>query len=1409
MVKGSFKGMTKNPYKFIMITLKAKNLYYMKPCIIVFFMLFAVMVRAQISPTEAGYIDAVADYGADNTGKSVTTTQLQNAIDAAIEQSKPLFIPAGIYLTNQTLVVENESDRGEQNVFITGSTADAKKRTIILLKEGTFPNAGSPGHVVLHKGWQDEKYTDTFNRMFQSIDIQIQGNNAGAIGLRWRGAEGCGVFDVSIDVTGGLYGMDMIPGSGGSMADISITGGRIGLSLTGGPTQPTPTITCLTLREQTEVGIKTSFLRGPLVLTGCKFLLNKTVPLFDLDRHRTFTQSPGGNPVLTDCVIEYDSVHARNMVIKMNQNYEPSLHFSDVYIKNAAKVLETDQVVEANSAGWRYFKEMAYNSQWDAAPQGNESIYTDGNLYGADVYQDFTDNIPAPGNIQSKHGWGETFPGFETPGAVNVKDYAYLADNGDWSPAFNAAIEAAASGSNVVFVPKGEYVIFNTIHLQQKTKLVGCGFKNSIILGRDMKNRRFGGSTSGWTDPKPMIDTPDDDNATCILADIAVAVNGPFNGESHTPEAMACYAIHWCAGNNSIIRNIDYMREMLPNTTYRAAWTLRDNLTGSGWLSLKSVASPYIIDGFLYTSDCAHAYHLSDVVESRILIETVASNKRLMTRSLPPERFNATETSFKIPNLTISKEDNAAFDISSLKITNAAWNPDDGDTVTIRGYGNEEHIKTIPLKGVSRNELQTAELNWTGITKVEITSKIPFSIDDVVIDNNTQNFEQAVGTKIAENTDFNHWCNGYGYIYLPMYMMAQPYVIISGGCKYYNHWIHGSTWLKVDQPYLLVKNNDPNDIVSFYHCHAQHSENFYKLKFENAYNVSVFGIKTENALEFIHAENSDNIRIMGLGGMTNPPKGTAHFRMENCSNFEIVSPTDQVYDFTDCLNCGLGDAMLPRTIFGQYDDIQEIRDGQLITPSKTHSPILYRRGNPHDPWGAGCTTTYGLNIENGYGSGSYCEGQSLTIRPELPDCHEFRHWTGDTMLLDDPYSATAKLIMPDSAVHISALIEELPLYTLTVINGNRSGNYCENMEVSVAAAPPAVDSIFSHWTGSGVEFLKDPENAATIIIQPAFDIEIIATYRKIPGYFTDEPITLPGSINLEGYDIGGEGVAYHDNDENKWGIFRPDERVDIAQTAGQDFYIGSMEAGEWLEYSVDCQAGTYYLQVVFASANDFGYFHLELDGQPLTDSIFVRNTGGEENFESVFLPEITLQEGEHIIRLVVDSGGFNLNYLRFCTDCAPFYTFYASGTNGTVIATPEQNEYLHGTIVELTAVPDEGYRFAGWTYGLSGDENPVMLIMDANRIVRAAFEKITAVPGMQAFNSFRVYPNPAKTVVYIKTGTDKGLLELLNAAGQVLKKISIYKPLTTISLQGISPGQYFLHLYAENRIPVYQKLIIL
>jgi PKD repeat protein len=152
------------------------------------------------------------------------------------------------------------------------------------------------------------------------------------------------------------------------------------------------------------------------------------------------------------------------------------------------------------------------------------------------------------------------------------------------------------------------------------------------------------------------------------------------------------------------------------------------------------------------------------------------------------------------------------------------------------------------------------------------------------------------------------------------------------------------------------------------------------------------------------------------------------------------------------------------------------------------------------------------------------------------------------------------------------------------------------------------------------------------------------------------PRAIPGTIQAEDFDLGGEGVAYHDTDtSNNGGQYRPTEGVDIESTTdtGGGYDVGWTLAGEWMEYTVNvASSGVYKLEVRFASQGNGGNFHIELDGVDKTGSLAITNTGGWQIWQTLVRSNVALNAGQHILRLSSDAIGAsgnigNLNYLRF------------------------------------------------------------------------------------------------------------------------------------------------------------------
>ena len=64
--------------------------------------------------------------------------------------------------------------------------------------------------------------------------------------------------------------------------------------------------------------------------------------------------------------------------------------------------------------------------------------------------------------------------------------------------------------------------------------------------------------------------------------------------------------------------------------------------------------------------------------------------------------------------------------------------------------------------------------------------------------------------------------------------------------------------------------------------------------------------------------------------------------------------------------------------------------------------------------------------------------------------------------------------------------------------------------------------------------------------------------------------------------------------------------------------------------------------------------------------------------------------------------------------------------SGTVTRAPSPNSYASNTVVALTAVPDTGYVFTGWSGGASGTANPLSVTMTTTKVITANFA--SAVP---------------------------------------------------------------------------------
>jgi hypothetical protein len=179
---------------------------------------------------------------------------------------------------------------------------------------------------------------------------------------------------------------------------------------------------------------------------------------------------------------------------------------------------------------------------------------------------------------------------------------------------------------------------------------------------------------------------------------------------------------------------------------------------------------------------------------------------------------------------------------------------------------------------------------------------------------------------------------------------------------------------------------------------------------------------------------------------------------------------------------------------------------------------------------------------------------------------------------------------------------------------------------------------------------------------------------------TSGPPSIPGRVECAYYDLGGEGVAYHDTDSLNhgsgelnlkpehhrlhanpyvWG-FRAKEGVDISYAKDfADFnhtnfvapltnqlYIGWTADGEWCSYTVNViKAGAYRIIALYANAANTIRF--SINHQPASECKLPLSTGSMHLWNKVAIGTITFPEAGIQLLTFHYNQGNNFAYFEF------------------------------------------------------------------------------------------------------------------------------------------------------------------
>lgn len=146
--------------------------------------------------------------------------------------------------------------------------------------------------------------------------------------------------------------------------------------------------------------------------------------------------------------------------------------------------------------------------------------------------------------------------------------------------------------------------------------------------------------------------------------------------------------------------------------------------------------------------------------------------------------------------------------------------------------------------------------------------------------------------------------------------------------------------------------------------------------------------------------------------------------------------------------------------------------------------------------------------------------------------------------------------------------------------------------------------------------------------------------------FLGAPAAIPGRIEAENYDLGGNNKAYYDTDKANNGESYRNDFVDV-KPFRDGYKLGWTVKDEWLEYTVNIEkSGKYTMKALVSTDNDNASFHLEVDDRPVCSSVKAINTGDWDEMD-VVKEVVELPSGEHILKLVVDESYFDIDWLEF------------------------------------------------------------------------------------------------------------------------------------------------------------------
>lgn len=213
-----------------------------------------------------------------------------------------------------------------------------------------------------------------------------------------------------------------------------------------------------------------------------------------------------------------------------------------------------------------------------------------------------------------------------------------------------------------------------------------------------------------------------------------------------------------------------------------------------------------------------------------------------------------------------------------------------------------------------------------------------------------------------------------------------------------------------------------------------------------------------------------------------------------------------------------------------------------------------------------------------------------------------------------------------------------------------------------------------------------------LIVAHASGNDFLSQYKGIPFHdsrYAGGAQPIPGRVQCAYYDLGGEGVAYHDTTPKNLGSgglnpadgtylneFRMGEAVDTSYTKfhrepqiddtqydlvtppEDQLYVGWTEPGEWFNITVQVREASMYSADLLYTSNRGGTISLDVNGQPATGPLEIVPTATPADPVAwrqwhhwnlaQNIAKLKLGEGTNVLTVhILTEGNMNLAYFDF------------------------------------------------------------------------------------------------------------------------------------------------------------------